>query len=153
MLECTLLQGGELRGMEFHLSVESPLAHKGVLVLSLPALPCLVWVLLGAGFLLWAWLQGGQCIRGQQRPSPWQQGRGPDKACSTSLLLEATCILDQREWTVWHVKCPRGQAPPPRKPASSPQATVLTSPTPRLEQIWNLTFKMQERPASWAQGI
>lgn len=41
LLECALLQGGELRGMEFHLSVESPLAHKGCW--SCPFLPCPVW--------------------------------------------------------------------------------------------------------------
>lgn len=78
---------------------------------------------------------GRPVYRGQQGPSPWQRGRGPDKTCSTLLPLEATCILTQREWTVWHVKGPRGQAPPPRKPASSPQATVLTSPASHLGQI------------------
>lgn len=50
LLECALLQGGELRGMEFHLSVESPLAHKGCW--SCPFLPYPVWsgCSPGAGF-------------------------------------------------------------------------------------------------------
>lgn len=60
LLECAACsKGGELRGMEFHWSEKSPSSPcpascsweggRGS-VLSLPALPRLVWVLLGAGF-------------------------------------------------------------------------------------------------------
>lgn len=52
LLECAACsQGGELRGMEFHLSEKSPprpcpaSCSQRVPVLSLPALPRLVWVL------------------------------------------------------------------------------------------------------------
>lgn len=63
---------------------------QGVLVLSLPALPCLVWVLLGAGFLFWAWLQGSQRMGDNRDPAPGSKGEAqirlaPLSGCSSHL--------------------------------------------------------------------
>lgn len=109
LLECAACsQGGELRGMEFHLSEESPPSpcpascSQRVPVLSLPALPRLVWVLLGAGFPTCPG-QRQACESGDTRELARLPRWGPDKVCPAMLLstvLRATCIFDQKEWSV-----------------------------------------------------
>lgn len=111
LLECAACsQGGELRQMEFHLSETSPPRpclvsfSQRVLVLSLPALPCLVWVLLGAAFPPCPGCRQA-CESGDTSDLhphyPHHQGGAQIRLAQlfSSAVLRATCIFDQIEWS------------------------------------------------------
>lgn len=69
--------------------------------MSLPALPRLVWLFLGAGFPPCPGCRRA-CESGDTGDLAGGAGRGPDKAYSAMLLStfpRATCIFDQIEWS------------------------------------------------------
>lgn len=82
-----LLQGGELRGMEFHRSEKSPsspcpasCSPEGGGVGLVPSCPAPSGLgVPGSWIPTVPWQQAGLCIRGHQGLGPWQLGRGPDK--------------------------------------------------------------------------